>query len=128
VYFWGILGDFQAEIFWGFFLYLNLEFLGDFFKFELATLFRIQRGCGRARKVVSPFYPPPEAPKCWGSIVGCGRARKVVFYLFSTGLLKLPNVGDPSEAVAKYEQHHDEQAHLQKKTKTTIRTLLKLIN
>jgi hypothetical protein len=36
-YFWGILGDFREELFWGFFD-LNLEFLGDFFQFELATL------------------------------------------------------------------------------------------
>jgi hypothetical protein len=37
MYFCRILGDYQAKIFIGFFD-LTLEFLGDFFQFELATL------------------------------------------------------------------------------------------
>jgi hypothetical protein len=47
MYFWGILRDFWAEIFRGFFYY-NLEFLGDFFQFELETLAGFaRRGSGK---------------------------------------------------------------------------------
>ncbi len=87
-----------------------------------------RKQCFRKAKVAKcplpPLSRPPDLPhkieiiptQLWARNFRLSWFQDVHSYanLFSAGLLELPEVGDPAEAVAKDEQDHDQEADLGK--------------